>query len=181
MKRNGELIIVPEQTYVGLYDGYLNDNLSSFSVKLKSTETWIYTNGDATDAHSFHFHLTSGYVSPHSKYNTPGLLNPDNQYNQLLYSKDIYQIGPQQVLAFDLTWPDYPSTESSSSPKINGLGGAIHCHFLQHNDSNSMVIQYFVDDISSSSSSFSSFSSSSFSNVSSNVCNEEKSKCCCKK
>src|SRR5207253_4317992 len=59
MKRNAELIIMPSNTYVGLYDGYLNDNLNSFSVRLRSSEIWIYTNGDCADAHSLHFHITS--------------------------------------------------------------------------------------------------------------------------
>ena len=27
----------------------------------------------------------------------------------------------------------------------DGIGGVIHCHFLQHNDANSMIIQYFVE------------------------------------
>ena len=36
MKRNAELIIGPQMTYNGLYDGYLNDNLNSFSVKLRT-------------------------------------------------------------------------------------------------------------------------------------------------
>ena len=75
MKRNAELIIAPQQTYIGLYDGYLNDNLNSFSVKLHSSEIWIYTNGDCGDSHSLHFHLTSGFASPLSNLNSPGLLS----------------------------------------------------------------------------------------------------------
>lgn len=80
MKRDGELIISPDQTYVGLYDGYLNDNLNSFSVKLKSTEVWNYINGDNTDAHSLHFHLTSGFSTPQSPNNSPGLLTCKRVY-----------------------------------------------------------------------------------------------------
>ena len=66
MKRDAELIIAPLTTYIGLYDGYLNDNLNSFSVKLNSSELWIYNNGDCTDSHPFHFHLTSGFALPNS-------------------------------------------------------------------------------------------------------------------
>jgi hypothetical protein len=145
MKRDAELIIAPLQTYIGVYDGYLNDNLNSFSVKLKSTETWIYNNGDCTDAHPLHFHLTSGFVTPHSSYNSPGLLDCRRLYDPLVYSRDIYQIGPQETVAFNLTWPNYSSYDTTDSPAIQGIGGVIHCHFLQHNDSNSMIIQYFVD------------------------------------
>ena len=107
MKRNAKLIIALNETYLGLFNGYLNDNMYSFSVKLKSTETWIYTNGDSTDAHSLHFHLTSGVTSPQSPYNSPGLLANKRVNNQLTYLRDIYQVGPQEVVAFDLTWPHY--------------------------------------------------------------------------
>lgn len=145
MKRNAELIIQPQQTYIGLYDGYLNDNLNSFSVKLKSNEIWIYTNGDCADSHPLHFHLTSGYVVPDSNYVSRELVSYKNAHNPLIYSKDIYQIGPQETIAFHLTWPHYSSYDTTKSPNIRGVGGVIHCHFLQHNDSNSMIIQYFVD------------------------------------
>ncbi len=144
MKRNAELIISPQQTYVGLYDGYLNDNLNSFSVKLHSTETWLYTNGDCADSHPLHFHLTSGFVSPQSSYNSQGLVSCKRKYNPLVYGKDIYQIGPQETLAFNLTWPHYSSYDKTKSPKFRCIGGVIHCHFMQHNDSNSMIIQYYV-------------------------------------
>jgi hypothetical protein len=145
MKRNAELIIMPSSTYVGLYDGYLNDNLNSFSVRLRSSEIWIYTNGDCADAHSLHFHLTSGYASPQSNYNSPGLLSCQRLYNPLTYPRDIYQIGPQEIVSFYLTWPYYASFETTGSPDLPCLGGFIHCHFLQHNDANSMIIQYYVD------------------------------------
>jgi FtsP/CotA-like multicopper oxidase with cupredoxin domain len=145
MKRDAELIIAPQNIYIGLYDGYLNDNLNSFSVKLRSTETWIYVNGDTTDAHPLHFHLTSGYASPQSTYNSSGLLNCKRLYNPLIYSRDIYQIGPQESIAFDITWPYYSSNEKTKSPNIRCVGGVIHCHFLVHNDANSMIIQYFID------------------------------------
>ena len=75
MKRNGELIICPNDTYIGLYDGYLNDNINSFSVKLHSSELWLYNNGDCADSHPFHFHLTSGYAVPQDPCNSPGLLS----------------------------------------------------------------------------------------------------------
>ena len=145
MKRDAELIIAPQQTYIGFYDGYLNDNLNSFSVRLKSSEIWIYTNGDSTDAHSLHFHLTSGYASPLSNYNSPGLLSCKRLYNPLVYSRDIFQVGPQESISFHITWPHYSSDEKTESPDVRCVGGVIHCHFLQHNDANSMIIQYFVD------------------------------------
>ena len=145
MKRNAELIISPQETYIGLYDGYLNDNLNSFSVRLRSSEIWIYTNGDCSDAHSLHFHLTSGFASPQSNYNSPGLLSEKRLYNPLIYPRDIYQVGPQETVSFHLTWPHYSSYDKTKTPNIRCVGGVIHCHFLQHNDANSMIIQYFVD------------------------------------
>lgn len=145
MKRDAELIVSPQQTYIGLYDGYLNDNLNSFSVKLHSSEIWIYTNGDCADSHSLHFHLTSGFATPQSNYNSPGLLSCKRSYDPLLYSRDIYQIGPQETVAFHLTWPHYSSYEKTKTPNVRCVGGVIHCHFLQHNDANSMIIQYFVE------------------------------------
>lgn len=144
MKRNAELIISPQETYIGLYDGYLNDNLNSFSVKVRSSEQWIYTNGDNTDAHSLHFHLTSGYASTHSVYTSQELLNCKS-HNELTYSRDIYQIGPQKVVSFFLTWPKYSSRDTTTSPHLHCIGGVIHCHFLLHNDQNSMIIQYYID------------------------------------
>lgn len=134
MKRNAELIISPEQTYIGLYDGYLNDNLNSFSVRLHSTELWTYANGEHADHHPLHFHLTSGFSSESSSH-----------YNPLTYSRDIYQIGPQQTTSFYLTWPNYSSEDDTKSPSIRCIGGVIHCHYMLHNDSNSMIIQYYVD------------------------------------
>ena len=145
MKRDAELIIPPQQTYIGLYDGYLNDNLDSFSVRLRSSEIWLYTNGDCADTHPLHFHLTSGFASPLSPYNSPGLLSCERLYSPLVYSRDVYQIGPQETVAFYLTWPHYSSYDRTKTPAIRCVGGVIHCHFLQHNDANSMIIQYFVD------------------------------------
>jgi FtsP/CotA-like multicopper oxidase with cupredoxin domain len=145
MKRNAELIIAPLQTYIGLYDGYLNDNLNSFSVRLRSSEIWLYTNGDCADAHSLHFHLTQGFATPLSNYNSPGLITCRRLFDPLLYSRDIYQIGPQETASFHITWPFYSSYDDTRAPKLRCIGGVIHCHLLQHNDSNGMIIQYFVD------------------------------------
>lgn len=145
MKRNAELIILPASTYIGLYDGYLNDNLNSFSVRLRSSETWIYTNGDCADSHPLHFHMTQGFALPLSNYNSQGLLSYKRLYDSLIYSRDIYQIGPQETVSFYLTWPHYSSYDKTRSPDISCVGGVIHCHFLQHNDANSMIIQYFID------------------------------------
>lgn len=145
MKRNAELIIGPKETYIGLYDGYLNDNLNSFSVRLKSSEIWIYTNGDDADSHPLHFHLTSGFASPQSNLNSSGLVDCKRFNDPLIYSRDIYQIGPQQSVSFYLTWPYYASSDKTKTPTVRCVGGVIHCHYLQHNDANSMIIQYFVD------------------------------------
>lgn len=147
MKRNGELIIGQNSTFKGFYDGYLNDNLNSFSVRVKSTELWLYNNGDNADNHPIHFHLTSGFAIPDLVYNSPGLLSPspERKSNPLIYSRDIYQVGPQQTVGFYLNWPNYPSNVKTTSPDITGVGGVIHCHFLPHNDANSMIIQYYVD------------------------------------
>jgi FtsP/CotA-like multicopper oxidase with cupredoxin domain len=152
MRRDAELIISPNETYIGLYDGYLNDNLNSFSVNRGSSEIWLYTNGDNADAHPIHFHLTSGFTSPQSNYNSPGLISYDHSYDPLIYSRDIYQVGPQETVSFNLTWPNYSSVDATKKPPIRCIGGVIHCHFLQHNDANSMIIQYFVNNESDESS-----------------------------
>lgn len=70
---------------------------------------------------------------------------PCSHLLQLTYSRDIYQVGPQETVSFYLTWSYYSSYDKTDSPDIRGVGGVIHCHFLQHNDANSMIIQYFVD------------------------------------
>jgi FtsP/CotA-like multicopper oxidase with cupredoxin domain len=150
-RRNAQLIIEPKQTYVGLYDGFANDNLRSFSTKLKSTEIWTYLNADVGDSHPLHFHLTSGFsyqsLTPTNNIpNTPGS-NKTLGFTQT-YSRDIYQIGPQQSLSFALTWTHYSSEDTTNSPYIPNIGAVIHCHFLPHNDSNSMMITYGVKPLS---------------------------------
>lgn len=146
MKRNAELIIKPKQTYIGLYDGYLNDNLNSFSVKLKTSEIWIYSNADTTDSHPLHFHLTSGFTATQSVYNSPGLVSKKREHDSYTYSRDIYKIGPQETISFYLTWPHYASDERTKNPSFRYIGGVTHCHFMMHNDANSMIIQYYVDE-----------------------------------
>lgn len=146
-RRNAELIISSGQVYVGFYDGFVNDNVRSFSTRLRSTEIWTYLNADTGDSHPLHFHLTSGFAyknlsNVNSTPNTPGSLNTPGL--TLTYSRDIFQIGPQQSLSFALTWPFYPSEDSTISPFIPNIGGVIHCHFLPHNDANSMIISYAV-------------------------------------
>lgn len=145
MVRNAELIICPESTYIGLYDGYQNDNLSSFSVYLRSSETWIYNNLDTSDSHSLHFHLTQSFASTQSENTSTGLLSSRRDYDPLTYSRDVYQIGPQQVVSFNLTWPHYPSTDTTVSPNIPCISGVLHCHLLVHNDLNSMMCSYYVN------------------------------------
>jgi FtsP/CotA-like multicopper oxidase with cupredoxin domain len=145
MKRNCELIILNNNTYNGIYDGYWNDNLNSFSVNLKSTELWLYNNGDIADAHSLHFHNTSGYSLPYEDYNSSEITTKNKPYKVFTYGRDIYQIGPQQTIGFYISWPFYSSDQQTSTPDIKGCGGMIHCHFLKHNDSNSMSIQYYIE------------------------------------
>lgn len=146
-RRNGELIINPRQTYIGFYDGFYNDNIRSFSTRLRETEIWTYLNADTGDSHPLHFHLTSGFayknLSPiNNTPNTPG--SQEIPGLTLNFSRDIYQIGPQQSLSFALTWPFYPSEDTTISPRIPNIGGVIHCHFLPHNDASSMIISYAV-------------------------------------
>jgi FtsP/CotA-like multicopper oxidase with cupredoxin domain len=133
-RRNGQLIIQAKQTYIGLYDGFANDNLRSFNVQLKSTEIWTYLNADVGDSHPLHFHLTSAYHEISE--NNPGFTNT--------YSRDIYQIGPQKSISFAITWPFYSSEDTTDSPYIPNIGAVIHCHFLPHNDANSMMIIYGI-------------------------------------
>jgi hypothetical protein len=116
-RRNGQLIIQPNQTYIGLYDSFSNDNLKVFSTKLRSTEIWTYINADTimSDSHPLHFHLTSGfsYQSLSAINNTPGTPGTEQTLGlQLTYSRDIMQIGTQQSLSFAITWPYYPSEEN---------------------------------------------------------------------
>ena len=150
-RRNAQLIISPNQTYIGLYDGYFNDNLRSFSTKLKSTEIWTYLNADTGDSHPLHFHLTSGYSYPsltpiNSK---PESVGSDTRLGLTqTYSRDIMQIGPQESLSFALTWPYYSSDETTSTPYVPNIGASIHCHFFPHIDSNSMFMSYSVKPLS---------------------------------
>ena len=146
-RRNAELIINSNKTYNGFYDGFVNDNVRSFSSKLRSTEIWTYLNADTGDSHPLHFHLTSGFLckdlsdinklfdSP-ANIDTPGLTHT--------FSRDIYQIGPQTKMSFALTWPFYASEDTTITPNIPNIGAPIHCHFLPHNDTNSMIITYAV-------------------------------------
>ena len=146
-RRNGQLIINPNSTYIGLFDGFANDNLRSFNTTLKSTEIWTYLNADVGDAHPLHFHLTSGFAYKNLSVINDTQDNPGSEcVNGLTqtYSRDIYQIGPQKALSFAITWPYYPSEDTSNLPNIPNIGAAIHCHFLPHNDANSMMIFYGV-------------------------------------
>jgi FtsP/CotA-like multicopper oxidase with cupredoxin domain len=145
-RRNAELIILPQQTYIGLYDSYFNDNLDSFSVNLGYTEIWNYLNADYADSHPFHFHQSSGFSSPILDLNnlpnsvgsnlTPGFSQK--------YSRDIFQIGPQQSISFAIKWPNYPSEDTTNSPYIPNVGSLIHCHYLTHSDLSSMMISYSI-------------------------------------
>jgi len=131
------LVISPFGSYKGLVDGYMNDLFMNFSVKKNATEQWLFTNLDTNNVHPLHFHLTSGYVDPTSKYMSDCLKAPD--FQNLLYSKDTYAIGIQQTLPFYLKFSNY----SSSEGKVKNLGYFYHCHFMLHHDMN-MMGQYFV-------------------------------------
>lgn len=51
-------------------------------------------------------------------------------------------------MSFALTWPYYSSFETTNSPYIPNISSVIHCHFLPHNDVNSMMISYGVKPLS---------------------------------
>lgn len=144
MKRNAELIISPQNTFTGFYDGFLTDNLMNFAVREDKTERWIYRNGDNADSHPLHFHDTSGYVSTSVLSETsPGLVSLARNYANLLYSREVYGIGPQQSLEFYLTWKYYSSYNITKSPHLNCLGYRLHCHIDPHS-STSMNSQFFI-------------------------------------
>jgi hypothetical protein len=141
MRRDGGLVITPNSTFVGIYDGFYNNNLNVFTVNFKSGESWIYTNADAADAHCHHFHLSSGFVTCQN--NIVSQLN-NSTYN-FFYSRDIYQIGAKTSLSFFINLLNYPSSNPTKPEKYPTIGGVIHCHFLAFTDSNGMMIQFRVD------------------------------------
>lgn len=141
MKREAELIIQPNSCFVGIYDGFYNNNLNVFSTKFKSGESWVYTNLDVADAHCLHFHLTSGFVTCQNN----NILQLDNPTYNFFYSRDIYQIGAQTSLSFYIIFADYPSSDPTEPEQYSTIGGVIHCHFFAHTDSNGMMIQFRVD------------------------------------
>jgi len=123
--------IAPHSQYIGYPDGFQNDNFMNFSVHLNETERWDYYNMDHKFFHPKHFHLTSGYVVPSSS--LPCVTPLD------LYPKDIYFIGPQQLISFYLTFIHY----SSENGRIPHLGYMYHCHYMGHHDMN-MMGQFYV-------------------------------------
>jgi FtsP/CotA-like multicopper oxidase with cupredoxin domain len=127
--------------FKGFIDGFQNDGLMNFSVKLNSSEKWVYYNMDSQDTHPFHFHLTSGFCSPNDPFNSLDLVDPYcNTPNPYAYSKDIYAIGSQTQLAWYLKFVDYASTYAS---RIKHLGFMYHCHYMVHHDM-MMMGQYYV-------------------------------------
>jgi len=129
--------------YKGFFDGFMNDGLQNFSVKLDSTERWNYYNWDAQDTHPFHFHLTSGFVDYTNSSNSP-TLNPSMYYNQYPYSNDVYAVASQQNLSFFLKFSNYSSEQGSMyNGKLVNLGYMYHCHYMAHHDMN-MMGQYYV-------------------------------------
>lgn len=145
---NSELIIPPNSQYYGPIDGFQSDVLMNFSVKVDSSEQWIYHNLGLGDTHPFHFHLTSGYVdvsnqNQNQNKNNQALVSLQNDSNPLIYSKDVYGIGSQQILSFYLKFANHTSKQSSLNPKIPYLGYMYHCHYMAHHDMN-MMGEYFV-------------------------------------
>lgn len=132
---NAEIIISPEQTYIGPLDGFQGDGLMNFSTKVNSSEKWIYHNLDTQDSYPFHFHLTSGFAPASDAMVT--------SYQSALYSRDTYGLGSQQSIEFYLKFSNYPSSQIGETLLIKNLGYMYHCHYLSHHDMN-MMGQYFV-------------------------------------
>jgi hypothetical protein len=146
-RRDAQLIIPANQIHIGLYDEMQNDNINVFSAKLRSTEIWTYLNGDHEDSHPLHFHLTGGfsYKSLSTTNSTPGTPGSEETLGLTqTYGRDIYQIGPQQSISFAITWPYYPSEDTTNYPYIPNIGSVIHCHYLPHYDSNIMSLIYAI-------------------------------------
>jgi hypothetical protein len=137
-----QLIVAPASQYRGFVDGQANDAFSSSAVLVNGSESWVYANLDAEDSHPFHFHLTQGYVQANNPLNSPGLVSAQRGYEPLLYSKDVYGIGPQQVIAFLIKFPNYLSTDTGLNPGVPNLGFMMHCHFAAHVDMAGMMGQY---------------------------------------
>jgi FtsP/CotA-like multicopper oxidase with cupredoxin domain len=143
---NALMIIPPDTTFQGFYDGYENDNLMNFSVKGDSTEYWVYHNLDTEDSHPLHFHLTSGYVDPKDPINSTSLVDDTTLYYPHTYSLDMMGVPPQQQLAWYLKFSTYTSQDTglNNQPQRQPyLGFMYHCHFMEHHDMN-MMGQYFV-------------------------------------
>jgi hypothetical protein len=136
VNNNFTLMVYKKETYIGFCDGFNNDNFKNFSVKKNTSEKYCYYNGDATDAHPFHFHLSSGYVINEDQ-------NLDttktNLLNYVYYSKDNYAIPPQSNITVRVKFDNY----SSEDGEIPYLGFMYHCHFMAHHDMN-MMSEYFV-------------------------------------
>ncbi|MHB1774346.1 MAG: multicopper oxidase domain-containing protein, partial [Acidimicrobiales bacterium] len=141
------MIIKPKQSFLGTYDaGFENDGLMNFSVKSESTEYWIYYNLDTGDSHPFHYHLTSGFVSPQDPINSSLLVDDSSLYDSHLYSLDVQGIPSQQRLAWYLKFPTYTSNDVGlykQKPLLRDLGYMYHCHYMVHHDMD-MMGQYYV-------------------------------------
>lgn len=125
-------------TFKGFIDGYANDNILNFSVKVESSEKWVYYNMDTADSHPFHFHLTTGYCVTNDPENTPAVME---QYHTLYpYSRDTYSIGSQSQLSWYIKFSNY---KSSYGQRFRQLGFMYHCHYLAHHDM-MMMGQYYV-------------------------------------
>jgi FtsP/CotA-like multicopper oxidase with cupredoxin domain len=150
-RRNAELIIGPLQSNIGLYTGFDNENLDSFTVQYSSSEIWTYLNADPADSHPLHMHMTSGFSYQKLSLinnipNTPGSNTIPGLTN--IFSRDIYQIGPQQSISFALKWVFYSSLDTTDSPYLPNIGGVVHCHYLAHSDLNTMMLSYQIKPLS---------------------------------
>ena len=146
-RRDGQLIVQSKQTYNGFFHDMSNDNVKTFCTKLRSTEIWTYLNGDISESHPLHFHLTSGFSYPSLSLinnSTPETISNEEVGLTHTFSRDIYQIGPQQSVTFSITWPYYSSEDTTCYPYIPNIGSVIHCHYLQHYDLNSFALIYAV-------------------------------------
>ncbi|CAH6419470.1 Multicopper oxidase [uncultured virus] len=146
MNEDAELIINPNNTFLGIIDGFQSDTFLNFSVKMNSSEKWKYTNLSESAVHPLHFHLTSGYVSVDDPENSQALVSPLTSFCQFLYSQDTIAIPQQQTINFYLKFINYNSSQSFIRPKTPYLGYMIHCHYIIHHDMNMMGSYYVYSD-----------------------------------
>lgn len=127
--------------YKGFIDGYQNDALMNFSVKLNSSEKWVYHNMDTQDSHPFHLHLTSGFADLTNNNTSKAIIGDShNGHNQYPYSIDTYGVPSQQHVSWYLKFMNYTSKKGF---KQKNIGFMYHCHYMSHHDM-MMMGQYYV-------------------------------------